>query len=248
VENWLLEWDVALEEKSEFLKTVADAYAKYGQMDTSYKYTLSWVRSIPTSSPSARSAAIQAIQTALCLPSVFDFDPLFKLEAVLAVKDHELFNLLQIFLSDGLAEFNSWEAAHSDTLGKHDLDRSQLERKIRLLTLASLAFKHVGSDLPYSRIASVLQVEISEVENWVIDVIRSGLVSGKLSQTSQTLHITRSTARTFELEQWAALEKILVAWKSGLAEVLDVVAAARKKTTTEVVQLGSQTQPATVGV
>lgn len=60
-------------------------------------------------------------------------------------------------------------------------------------------------------------------------VIRAGLLSGKLSQTSQSLHITRSTARTFEREQWEALEKRLVAWKTGLAGVLEVVAAARKQ-------------------
>jgi translation initiation factor 3 subunit M len=60
-------------------------------------------------------------------------------------------------------------------------------------------------------------------------VIRAGLLSGKLSQTSQSLHITRSTARTFEREQWEALERRLVAWKAGLAGVLEVVAAARKQ-------------------
>jgi hypothetical protein len=60
-------------------------------------------------------------------------------------------------------------------------------------------------------------------------VIRAGLLSGKLSQTTQTLHITRSTARTFEREQWEALEKRLVAWKAGLAGVLDVVANARRQ-------------------
>lgn len=62
---------------------------------------------------------------------------------------------------------------------------------------------------------------------WQTLVIRVGLVSGKLSQTTQTLHISRSTARTFEREQWEALEKRLIAWKSGLASVLEVVATAR---------------------
>lgn len=49
------------------------------------------------------------------------------------------------------------------------LDRSELERKIRLLTLASLAFKNVGKNLPYSEIVDALQVDPSEVEKWVID-------------------------------------------------------------------------------
>lgn len=107
-------------------------------------------------------------------------------------------------------------------------DKAQLERKIRLLTLASLAFENVGRDLAYAKIAHALQIEPVAVERWVIDVVRAGLVSGKLSQTAQTLHVARATARTFERAQWEALEQRLLAWKAGLASVLDVVAAAQK--------------------
>jgi hypothetical protein len=42
-------------------------------------------------------------------------------------------------------------------------------------------------------------------------------VQGKLSQTTQSLQVTRSTSGTFEREQWQALEKRLVAsqaWKT----------------------------------
>ena len=59
-------------------------------------------------------------------------------------------------------------------------------------------------------------------------VIRAGLVWGKLSQTTQSLQVIRSTSRTFEREQWQALEKRLVAWKSGLENVLNVVASAKR--------------------
>lgn len=65
--------------------------------------------------------------------------------------------------------------------------------------------------------------------NFLYSVIRAGLVWGKLSQTTQSLHISRATSRTFEQEQWQALEKRLVAWKTGLAGILDVVTAAKKQ-------------------
>lgn len=112
-----------------------------------------------------------------------------------------------------------------------------------------MAFQHVGRDLPYAKISETIQVEPTEVEKWAIDgwfiyltiyvphrtlliifcllVIRVGLISGKLSQTTQTMHIIRSTPRTFENEQWQLLEKRLVAWKSGLASVLEVISNAR---------------------
>ncbi|KAG1831049.1 hypothetical protein EV424DRAFT_214102 [Suillus variegatus] len=219
IEQWLQEWDISGEERSQFLKSSVDAFIQSDQPETAYHHTLSYVSSLPFSSP---SPAIDAIALALRLPSLFDFDPLFKLDAVVSVKDHELFSLLQVFLKSGLPGLESHPAA----LEKYELDRAQLGRKIRLLSFASLGFAHVGHDLPYSEIASILQIELSEVEKWAIDVFRAGLLSGKLSQTTQSLHVYRSSARTFEREHWEALDKRLVAWMAGLANMLEIVISA----------------------
>lgn len=238
---------------------------------TSYIYSLTLVRSLSLSDPAIRQATLDLIATALRLPVLFDFDSLFRLDAVIAVKDDELFALLQIFMNEGLPQYYAWESSHADIISKYskityslyvhvidietrhfqDFDKEALSRKMRLLCLATLGFQNIGRDLTYSAIASEIQVDLSEVEKWVIDgrqclstnstaidfkpfyllplVIRAGLLSGKLSQTSQTLRVTRATARIFEREQWALLEKRLAAWKTGLGSVLDVVAEARKK-------------------
>lgn len=44
-----------------------------------------------------------------------DFDPLFKLDAVLAAQAHPLFALLRIFLSGGLDDLQTWQRTHADT-------------------------------------------------------------------------------------------------------------------------------------
>ncbi|TFK25947.1 PCI domain-containing protein [Coprinopsis marcescibilis] len=228
VEQWISEWAISDEEKATFLKTVAAAYATTGQTATSYEYSLLYIKTLPSGSNAARTAAIEAISTALRLPDLFDFDPLFKLDAVIAAKDHDLFPLLQIFLNNGLSEFKAWVSTNGGLLEKYNLDRTQLERKIRLLTLASLGVKHVGQSLPYAKIADALDVELSQVEKWVIDVIRAGLVWGKLAQNTQTLLVTRATSRSFEREQWEILEKRLLSWKAGLADVLEVVSSSKR--------------------
>ncbi|KAJ7068720.1 PCI domain-containing protein [Mycena amicta] len=243
VEKWLQEWDISAEQKSAFIKTLADAYEKFGQLPTAYEYSLAYVRSLTPGSSATDSAAVELIATALRLPFVFDFDPLFKLDAVVALKDHDVFSLLHIFLNDGLSEFNAWKSSHPDAISKHQLDAAQLERKIRLLTLASVGFQNIGQDLPYTKIAEAIQVSSNEVEKWVIDVIRTGLLSGKLSQTSQTLHVTRAKSRAFEREQWEALERRLLAWKTGIAGVIEVVAQARKQAPAPILA-GPSSQPA----
>ncbi|KAJ8515805.1 hypothetical protein ONZ45_g6838 [Pleurotus djamor] len=229
ISKWLSEWNVSSEQSSQLWKKISDAYRKAGEPTKSYEYELSYVRSIPSSSPDAPSAGAEIMAVALRLPTLFDFDPLFKLDAVIAAKDHELFQLLHIFLTGGLSEYQAWEASHSDAFEKYQLDKEQLGHKIRLLSLAALAFQHVGQDLPYAQIAQTIQVDESDVEKWGIDVIRVGLVSGKLSQTSRTMHIIRSTARTFEKDQWQGLEKRLVAWKSGLTSILEVISNAKRQ-------------------
>jgi translation initiation factor 3 subunit M len=60
-------------------------------------------------------------------------------------------------------------------------------------------------------------------------VIRAGLSWGKMSQTDQTIHVVRSSARVFEQEQWAALEKRVLAWKTSLAGVLEVINVAKRQ-------------------
>ncbi|KAG2095116.1 uncharacterized protein F5147DRAFT_584685 [Suillus discolor] len=65
-------------------------------------------------------------------------------------------------------------------------------------------------DLPCSEVASILQIELSRVEKWAIDrwyvlLTSFGLLSGKLTQTTQSLHVYRSSARTFERELWKSV-------------------------------------------
>lgn len=57
-------------------------------------------------------------------------------------------------------------------------------------------------------------------------MIRAGLLSGKLSQVSQTLLVVRAAPRGFTVEHWKALEERLVAWKEGLAGIQGVLASA----------------------
>ncbi|KAL4076335.1 hypothetical protein V8B97DRAFT_2028101 [Scleroderma yunnanense] len=229
IEHSLKEINVSEEEKSKFLKFIVDILVQSGQPEAAYEFRLAYAQSLPESSELRQSAASDAIAAALRQPTIFDFEPLCKLEAVVAAKDHDLFPLLQIFFNNGLAEVQSFADNHPAVLDTYQLNRSQLERKVRLLAFSSLAFDYIGRDLPYSQIASTLQIDPSEVEKWSIDVVRAGLVSGKLSQTTQSLRVSRSSARKFEREQWEALEKRLLTWKAGLASVIEVVANAQRR-------------------
>ena len=62
-------------------------------------------------------------------------------------------------------------------VSRSGLDPSHLERKMRLLTLADLAFARIGQNISYEEIARALQVDEREVERWGIDgVLHEGLL------------------------------------------------------------------------
>ena len=104
---------------------------------------------------------------------------------------------------------------------------------MRLLTLASLAASTPSRSLPYAHVARALQVPGEDVEMWVIDVIRAGLVEGKLSQLNQTFLIHRSTYRVFGEKQWTEVQGRLDTWRGSLNGVLEVVRNERIKMASE---------------
>lgn len=228
VDKWVEEWDISMDEKSDFIKSISDAYAKLEQPETSYSYQVAYVKSIPSSSPKVEASALAVIATALKLHSVFNFDALLKIGSVRVVKDHPLFFLLKIMLEGGIPEYQSWLAANEAIVNEFGLDKNDLERKVRLIVLADLGSRNIGRDIPYHEIASALQIDQSQVEACAIDAIRSRLLSGRLSQPNETFQITRSTCRSFGKEEWETVEKRLTTWKTGLQGVLEVIANARK--------------------
>lgn len=67
------------------------------------------------------------------------------------------------------------------------------------------------------------------MELWVIDVIRAGLVEGKLSQLNQTFLIHRANSRSFGREQWEEVSERLDVWKNSLREILQVIKTGREQ-------------------
>ena len=221
----------------------------------SYLYLLRALRTIApseSSTPQARKLAIRALTSALSHPSHFDFQDLTALDAIQALRksDPTHFDLLEIFNAKNLDDYDDFRSQlqgdsddDDDDEEKEDEDEDKdvwfqqnnlkpnvLERKMRLLTLASLAASTPDRSLAYSSIATALRIPATDVEMWVIDVIRAGLVEGKLSQLNQTFLIHRSTYRVFGEKQWREVATRLDTWRESLGRVLTVLKSEREHT------------------
>ena len=234
LDAWVARWETDEEDQRQLYLSITDIAEESGEDEQAYLYLLRALRTFPTDevhSDEARRLSIRALKSALSHPTQFDFQDLTALDAIQALRksDPTAFEVLEIFNADLLDDYNDFNDEHEGWIEKQGLDASSLHRKMRLLTLASLAAASQSRSLPYQQIAKALQIPFTDVEMWVIDVIRAGLVEGKLSQLNQTFLIHRSTYRVFGEKQWTEVQGRLDTWRNSLEGVLAVVRQEREK-------------------
>ena len=238
LDTWLVQWEIDEDDQKDLFLSISDVAEEAGEKDQAYFYLLRALRSIPVSvasSQEARSLSTRALKLAFADSRHFDFQDLTALDSIQSLRksDPTLFELLEIFNAEQLDEYNDFQEEHDGWIEEQGMDPAILDRKMRLLTLASIAASTQSRSLPYDHISRVLQIPLGDVEMWVIDVIRAGLVEGKLSQLNQTFLIQRCTYRVFGEKQWAEVAGRLDTWRSSLEGVLAVIRHEREKILTE---------------
>ncbi|KAH8432584.1 PCI domain protein [Aspergillus melleus] len=253
--TWLSAWELDEDEAQRLHLAVADAAQAAGDPELAQRHIVQALQTIPAakaSSKEARELAVRALTSALTHPAVFDFTPLTASDAVQALRssDSTLFELLEIFTADTLDAYEAFVSATplSGISGGVLAESGEaLQNKMRLLTLASLAASTPSRSLPYSTIATSLRVPAEDVEKWVIDTIRAGLVEGKLSQLRSEFLVHRATYRVFGEKQWAEVQGRLMVWRRSLENVLGTVRSERERFVREGLQAQAAAEEAAQG-
>lgn len=200
----------------------------------SYQYLLKALRTFDAdevSSTEAQTLSLRALKVALLSSTHFDFHDLTSLPTIQALSDSHpvYFELLEILSEKELEDYTDFRDEHDKFIEDEGLDNSKLHRKMRLLTLASLAASINSKEIEYKRIAKALQIPSEDVEMWVIDVIRAGLIEGKLSQQRQLFLVHRTTYRVFGEKQWREVATRLDQWKESLRGVKEIISRERQQ-------------------
>ena len=87
--------------------------------EKAHTHTLARARILPKDSPLAQEAVLEAVASAIRIPSIFNFDSLFKLSNLPLIKDHPLRVLLNIFLGKELSDYQAWAASHADCMATY---------------------------------------------------------------------------------------------------------------------------------
>ncbi|KAH9009540.1 hypothetical protein EDB85DRAFT_2244307 [Lactarius pseudohatsudake] len=146
--------------------------------------------------PFARSHI--AIAMALCDPTIFDFDQLFEINAVLTAQTHPLF-VLWTFLSGRLDTLHAWQKADTDTSRSvHDCDLnraagSSTENDPALWTMCRT---HIRSPA-VSSVGHALREDVGEYRIWISTSLLS---PGAISIAHKGLSVSMLTPAALSID------------------------------------------------
>lgn len=238
IHSWLIEWGFAVgcaqeQYGNEAVASIAKALIAKSHSEPARQLVVTHISqsaSGTSNSPDSLAALVTVLAVStLAQPDVYDFGQLAALPSYASSAAGQLGELAAIMGRGDVAALDAFVAANGGLLSEHSLEASALTYKLRLVALAELCSRRVGDSVPYAEVADVLKLpaeaaekdEGEEVENWLIDAIRAGLVSGKLSQTTRSFRITQAAPREFTHEHWLQLQSGLQRWRSSIDDILE---------------------------
>merc|ERR1719205_90791 len=167
----------------------------------------------------AREEAQRCIVASLADPNTFLFDHLLSLKPVKFLEGELIHDLLNIFVKEKLAAYIKFYETNKDFVTGLGLKHEDNLRKMKLLSFMQLAENR--SEITFEEIQSSIQVNEEEVEEFLIDVIKTKLVRAKLAQDDGIVHVSSTMHRTFGPEEWHQLHQLLNQWKNNIHTVKD---------------------------
>lgn len=202
--------NAAKERKQTYMLLFLETYKEESQLDAA-------------AASCAKEAAVCAISDPINLFSTQR--RILSLVAISSLKKSQpaLYDLLNIFMEGKLQDYRDFTAMPDkipifSSLG---LNEETCMKNMCLLSLVSLAGEH--EEIPYTAIASTLNIKEEEVEQWVIRAVSSGLMEAKMDQLRKVVLVERCAVRQFGAKEWTALKLRLDKWKANVKGVLDAL-------------------------
>ncbi|BFZ57813.1 hypothetical protein PYCC9005_004867 [Savitreella phatthalungensis] len=218
-------WGASPSQQQDIYVRVAELTSTQGVSDDGLSTADYLLKAISVDGDVSAELAKRAINALVSEPGRFTFEPVLVSRGVQAVRSQieEHVRLLEVLATGTYAADKAYLEQNAAFLQSNGIDATELARKLRLLTVATISAQQDSRRLRYSTVAEALEVEESDVERWLIGAIQAGLVEGKLSQPSQTFVVHRALQRDFDVAQWDEIEAKIQSLRESLAGVLAVV-------------------------
>nr|CAG4637231.1 EOG090X0AJZ [Ceriodaphnia reticulata]SVE73101.1 EOG090X0AJZ [Ceriodaphnia reticulata] len=151
----------------------------------------------------AREEAQRCIVASLADPNTFLLDHLLTLQPVKVLEGALLHDLLTIFVTEKLSAYIKFYEEKKDFVEGLGLKHEQNLRKMRILTFMQLAENAV--ELPFEMLEKQLQLSEDQVEEFVLQVLKTKLVRARMDQLNKKVLVSSTMHRTFGKQHWQQL-------------------------------------------
>lgn len=216
VNSWMDLWGSTVDQRHTLLRLMYDAQVACGNSEDAAKTMIQLLGDYTEDNASqAREDAHRCIVRALADSKTYLYDHLLTLKPVKFLEGETIFDLLNIFTSGKLEDYQKFQSENEEFLQKIGLENELCIKKMRLLTLIDAVTGK--NEVPFSEIQSQLQLNEDDLEEFIINAIQSKLITGKIDHLNRRLVVSHTTQRTFGRHQWQLLADRLLEWRNNLS-------------------------------
>lgn len=230
VEGWIKVWNLSVEDQRVILRLFVEILSNNSEELQSRKFL---VRFLHTYGAEDFPQDVLAIAVAAALAGVQSppsaiTDRNIVLDGLSKQKNKSpeltvLVGLLRVFVSGTLADYKSYMGTNGAALQRLGVDSDRSIHTMRLMTLCAVLMGRQKAS--YTDIASALEVETGDVEEWVVEAISEGLIEASMDQANCIVSISRCFHGSFGKEQWGQIHSKLMDWRRSVNTVLGAMKA-----------------------
>lgn len=236
VDQWIKQWDINVSEKRQIYLIIANELKKLKKDHDSFNHLKKHIYYFQRESteilshPKTVQASVSLIVDAINLNNNIYFHEILSMDAIQNlrnIKEHaDIYELLIIFYKDGIKEFLAFKNTHGlDFFKKYDINLSVCEDKMYLLSIISL-FKDTKIQ-SINSISEQLNITPLKIEQILVSAIGNGVISAKINQVEQTIHMNNTVFRHFDESQWYLLNEQVDKYIQNVQKIIDLSAKTR---------------------
>lgn len=218
VKSWLNTWNVDIEQRRICYRELHAALKDEQKSDEATKVMLELLSSYDEENALlAKYDAEKCVIDFISKPDIYIMDHLLQLKPVMVLKDQPIYRLLEIFVSGQLADYLEFYELHKSYIEDIGLNHISNITKMRILTTLSLSIQE--KEISFAYLKEILGFEDENIEEYIIDMVKSKLVHAKIDEMNQKMIIRSANVRTLGLNEWQQLEQKIETWYTNIQSI-----------------------------
>merc|ERR1719175_138948 len=220
IKRWISLWKISSAKVQVLYRTLHESLVSHNMREVATKVMIELLGTYTEENASqARDDAHKCIVTCLADSNTFLMDHLLSLKPVKFLEGELIHDLLTIFVSGNLGQYQQFYKNHTDFIKSLGPSHEENLRKMRLLTFMQMCENR--KEMDFALIQEEMQLDKDEVEEFIIDVLKTKSVKARIDQIQEKVMVSSTTFRTFSKHHWQIIRHHLAQWNVNLSR-LDV--------------------------